>query len=83
MVSLQIRKLPQPIYAALKQAAAKEHRSLSQQAIIALSKGLDIQEGQQERRHQVIAKIKSESHQWKHLADLDIATWIREDRESR
>lgn len=83
MASLQIRKLPQAIYTALKLAAARERRSLSQQAIIALAKGLDVQEGQQERRRQVLAKIKNESNRWKHLANIDVAGWVREDRESR
>ena len=40
MVSLQIRKLPENIYALLKRKAEAEHRSIAQEAIVLLAKGL-------------------------------------------
>ncbi len=38
MTSLQIRKLPQDVYGALSHRAAREGRSLAQQAIVELRK---------------------------------------------
>ena len=41
MASLHIRKLPENIYFLLKQRAEAEHRSIAQEAILLLAKGLD------------------------------------------
>lgn len=83
MPTLQIRKLPDSIYRALKNAAERERRSLSQQAIITLAKGLDVPLDFRERRKKVLAQIKKEAHLWKKWAHVDVAAWIREDRDSR
>ena len=83
MPTLQIRKLPEDIYQALKEEAERERRSLSQQAIITLAKGLDVPLDFRERRKKVIAEIKQEVHLWKKLVNVDVAAWIREDRDSR
>ena len=83
MPSIQIRKLPDHIYRALKTAAERERRSLSQQAIIALAKGLDLPLDFRERRKAVLAEIKREFHLWKKLANVDVVSWIRTDRDSR
>lgn len=56
MPSLQIRELPEPIYRKLRLNAQKDHRSLSQQAIITLQKGLEIKDDLRERRRQLITK---------------------------
>ena len=42
MPSIQVRDLPEQIYRKLKINAKKDHRSLSQQAIVTLKKGLGI-----------------------------------------
>ncbi|HQU71848.1 MAG TPA: argininosuccinate lyase, partial [Calditrichia bacterium] len=39
MPSLQVRDLPDHLYQKLKDMAAAEHRSISQQAIVMLEKG--------------------------------------------
>ena len=83
MPTLQIRKLPDSIYQALKNAAERERRSLSQQAIITLAKGLDIPLDFRERRKKVLAKIRVEAHLWKKWVNVDVTSWIREDRDSR
>ena len=83
MPTLQIRKLPEDIYQALKEEAERERRSLSQQAIITLAKGLDVPLDFRERRKKVIAKIKRDAHLWKKWANVDVSAWIREDRDSR
>jgi hypothetical protein len=83
MPSLQIRKLPDNIYAALKAEAERERRSLSQQAIIALARGLDIPLDFSERRKVLLTEIEQEFHLWKKWAGVNVAAWIREDRDSR
>lgn len=80
MATLQIRKLPAHIYEALKASAEKERRSLSQQAIIALAKGLDLLTDYRDRRKEVLAEIKADWGRWDHFADVDVTQWIREDR---
>ena len=44
MPSIQVRDLPEEIYNKIKNNAQKDHRSLSQQAIVTLKKGLGIDE---------------------------------------
>ena len=83
MPSLQIRKLPDRIYQALKKEANRERRSLSQQAIIALAKGLDVQLDFRERRKKVLKEIEREAYLWNKWAHVDVASWIRTDRDSR
>ncbi len=83
MPLLQIRKLPENIYNALKRAAKREHRSLSQQAIITLARGLNEPVNNTDRRKLILNKIKEENHLWRQWKDIDIAAWIREDRDRR
>lgn len=83
MPTFQVRDLPEHIYYALKAAAAQEHRSLSQQAIVILAKGLEIPPNFQERRKKVLSEVKSNQSKWTKLRNRDISEWIREDRETR
>ena len=41
MASLQVRELTENIYSLLKRRAEAEHRSIAQEAIVLLAKGLD------------------------------------------
>lgn len=83
MPSLQIRKLPLAIYTALKAAAERERRSISQQAIVALSRGLQLEENFRDRRRRVLSEIQKDAYLWKDINHIDIATRVREDRDSR
>ena len=81
MSSLQVRDLPDPLYRKLIQQAEKEHRSLTQQAIATLSKGLGISDDAMERRRKVLDEnrefpIKVSGKGIKNPADL-----LREDRD--
>ncbi len=82
MPSLQIRELPDPIYIKLKEQAKREARSLSQQAVVTLAKGLGIGEKDlKERRKEIIEKI-SRDRIISTADDLpDPAELIRQDRE--
>ncbi len=57
MPSLQVRELPPQIYHKLQSKAQKEHRSFSQQAIVALAKGLDMEENPKNRRAALLKNI--------------------------
>ena len=81
MPSIQVRDLPEHIYLKLQINAKKDHRSLSQQAIVTLKKGLDIDENPKERRRILVDQILSR----RILIDSDKledpANLIREDRD--
>ena len=59
MPSIQVRDLPEQIYNKIKNNAQKDHRSLSQQAIVTLKKGLGIDENHKERRRILVDQIMS------------------------
>jgi antitoxin FitA len=59
MPSIQVRDLPEQIYNKIKNNAQKDHRSLSQQAIVTLKKGLGIDEDHKERRRILVDQIMS------------------------
>ncbi len=80
MPSLQVRELPEPIYRKLQKQAKKEHRSFSQQAVITIAKGLEMDENPKERRAKVIERIFNrpiEINKSDLIAPVDL---IREDR---
>ena len=81
MASLQIRKLPENIYFLLKQRAEAEHRSIAQEAIVLLAKGLDTSIAPKERRIRLLQKIEEEAElNSGTAAKLDPVELIREDR---
>jgi len=61
MASLHIRELPENIYFLLKQRAEAEHRSIAQEAIVLLAKGLDTSIAPKERRTRLLQKIEEEA----------------------
>ena len=60
MPSLQVRELPDQIYLKLQEEAKKEHRSLAQQAVATLAKGLDLEINPKKRREELLKKISKE-----------------------
>ena len=80
MPSLQVRDLPEHIYHKLLADAKRQHRSLAQQAVFTLSKGLETTEDPKGRRIKLMSRIRS------HGSDMDTrnfknpADMIREDR---
>ena len=82
MSSLQVRELPENIYSLLKRRAEAEHRSIAQEAIALLAKGLETLISPKVRRTKLLQKIAEESG----LSDgtvskLDPVELIRKDRE--
>lgn len=59
MPTLQVRDLPEEIYAKLNYLAEKEHRSLAQETIVLIKQGMENKLGGKERRKNLLDKIDS------------------------
>ena len=81
MPSLQIRELPDNIYRLLQKKAQAEHRSLAQEAIIVMSKGLDTSASNKTRRAKLLQAIADNQDDIESFAELDPVELIREDRQ--
>jgi plasmid stability protein len=83
MPSLQVRELPENIYQLLQKKAKAEHRSLSQEAIALLAKGLNTSEDPKLRRADLMEAIKNSqlSTNFEIPDELDPANLIRKDRD--
>ena len=81
MASLQVRELPENIYSQLKRRAEAEHRSIAQEAIVLLAKGLDTSTAPKEYRTRLLYRIAEETElNSGTVAKLDPVELIREDR---
>ena len=79
MPSLQIRKLPEDVYASLAAHAHREGRSLAQQAIVELRRIPEVEARQQ--RQELIARLRERA---RGSAPKDLAApedLVREDRD--
>jgi plasmid stability protein len=81
MPSIQVRDLPEQIYNKIKNNAQKDHRSLSQQAIVTLKKGLGIDEDHKERRRILVDQIMSRRVAFDIAKLENPVNLIREDRD--
>ncbi len=79
MPLLQVRDIPDHLYRLLVEQAAKERRSLAQQAVAVLARGLEVELDSKARRQKVLRAIK-EGSQVKPARLKDPAKLIREDR---
>ena len=61
MPSLQVREVPTAVYGALTEASKQEHRSLTQQTLVTLERGLGFAEEPMKRRQRVIQEIAETS----------------------
>lgn len=80
MASLQIRDLPVSLEHKLKAEAQRNHRSLAQEAIVSLEKGLAIQPHTSERRLRVLDELIREPISFQADALKSPVEMIREDR---
>jgi plasmid stability protein len=79
MAMIQVRCVPGHIYRRLAEQAAREHRTLAQQALTVLSRGLGMEMDAKARRKKVLDAIAGMDHsQTRKLPDS--ARLIREDR---
>ena len=80
MPSLQVRELPENIYRLLQEKATKEHRSLAQEAVVVLAKGLKASLSQKSRRTELLQNIADNPAVNQSILSIDPVTLLREDR---
>lgn len=81
MPSLQVRELPEHIYRSLCHEAEVSHRSIAQQAVAILAKGLNLDLAPQMRRKALLAAIREGAGRQDTGGLEDPALLIREDRD--
>lgn len=81
MPSLQVRELPEHIYRSLCHEAEVSHRSIAQQAVAILAKGLNLDLAPQMRRKALLAAIREVAGRQDTSGLEDPALLIREDRD--
>lgn len=82
MPSLQVRDLPENIYRLLQKNAEVEHRSLAQEAIVTLAKGLETSVSNKERRNKLLADIENQPCSLDNVPSaIDPVSLVKEDRE--
>ncbi len=81
MPSLQVRNLPDALYQKLARAAAREHRSIAQQAVILLSKGLDCELDPKKQRNLLLESLKTGNSIVEEYPLSDPVASIRKDRD--
>jgi plasmid stability protein len=81
MPSLQVRELPEHIYRTLCHEAEASHRSIAQQAVAALAKGLNLDLAPQMRRKALLTAIREGAGSLASSELPDPAQLIREDRD--
>lgn len=80
MPLLQVRGCPEDIYKKIALAAKKQNRTIAQQVVVLLEKGLGQDQSNMERRKQVLAKIESRKIS-ANVKEIDEVKLIREDRD--
>lgn len=80
MPLLQVRECPEDIYREIAHVAKSENRTIAQQVLVLLQKGLGQRISNIERRKHLLAKIEN-----RHIPDevkaMDAVALIREDRD--
>ncbi len=81
MPSLQVRELPEHIYLQLCREAENQHRSIAQQAVAALARGLQSDLDPKSRRIALLTRISAEPISLNVVSPTNPAQLLREDRE--
>lgn len=81
MPSLQVRELPEPLYGALQKKAKQEHRSLAQQAVMTLARGMGMDVDACERRRALLKNLQTDPVCPVGTSLPGAATLVKEDRE--
>ena len=80
MPLLQVRECPEDIYMKIALVAKKQNRTIAQQVVVLLEKGLGQEQSNVERRKLVLAKIGTRNIS-SDLKLIDEVKLIREDRD--
>ena len=62
MPLIQIRDVPDHVYRRLVAQAEKEHRSLAQQTLAVLARGLEVEMDPKARRQAILQAVRAASH---------------------
>ena len=79
MPLLQVRDFPNDVYDVIKFEAKRQHRTIAQQTIVLIKKGLNEEISNQERRRLAIERTMKRDVP-KEVEELDFVKLIREDR---
>jgi len=79
VTTLQVREVPMAVYGALTEASQQEHRSLAQQTLVTLERGLGLAEDPVKRRQRVLRTI-AETPIAEGESLPDPVEFVREDR---
>ena len=79
MPILQVRDLPEDVYARLSYLSEKEHRSLAQETIVLLKESMETKMGNKERRKRLLNEMRSLDIDGEKVGDP--VALIREDRD--
>jgi len=80
MPLLQVRDCPEDVYKIIAERARKEHRTIAQQVVITLARGLGLETLNAERRLEVLKRIRERASP-PGAESLDDAQLVREDRD--
>ena len=80
MPLLQVRECPEDIYKKISYVAKNENRTIAQQAVVLLEKGLGQSESNMERRKRIIEKLETREIS-SEIKKIDPVSLIREDRD--
>ena len=80
MPLLQVRECPEDIYKKISLVAKRQNRTIAQQIIVLLEKGLGQDQSNIERRKQLLNKIEKRIIS-EEVKKIDAVALIREDRE--
>ena len=80
MPLLQVRDFPEDVYKKIALAAKRQNRTLAQQVVVLLEKGLGQEQSNRERRTQLLSRIERR-HISEEVRAIDATAWIREDRD--
>jgi antitoxin FitA len=81
MKTLQVREVPDGLYSKLAEEAKKEHRSIAQETLMILSKGLHFDLAPRDRRRKVLDRMAKDYEKLKQYNFDDPVKLIREDRQ--
>ena len=79
MPLLQVRNFPEDIYEEISFEARRQNRTIAQQTIVLIKKGLREEISNNERLRQILERVHSRDIPEKAKA-IDVVKWIREDR---
>ena len=79
MPLLQVRDFPADIYEEISFEAKRQNRTIAQQTIVLIKKGLGEEISNKERRRRLLEKIKNRDIP-EEVKAVDVVKWIREDR---